>query len=129
MQKFIDVNSFVDYFIMQEITKNVDGYRLSTFMYKQRDSDGGKLFMGPLWDFNLGFGNANYCTQGNPEGFVLDFNQVCPDDYWLIPFWWKRLFQDEAFSDRVAARWTELRSGAFKEESYTRLYRFSCFCP
>ena len=115
--KFIDVGSFVDYFIMQEITKNVDGYRLSTFMYKQRDSDGGKLFMGPVWDFNLGFGNANYCTDGNPEGFVLDFNQVCPDDYWLIPFWWKRLFQDEAFSDRVAARWTELRAGAFREES------------
>ncbi len=73
-EKFIDVNSFIDYFIMQEISKNVDGYRLSTFMYKQRDSDGGKLFMGPVWDFNLGFGNANYCTNGNPEGFVLEFN-------------------------------------------------------
>ncbi|HMG93508.1 MAG TPA: CotH kinase family protein, partial [Chryseolinea sp.] len=115
--KYIDVASFVDYFIMQEITKNVDGYRLSTFMYKQRDADGGKLFMGPVWDFNLGFGNADYCTDGNPEGFVLDFNSVCSGDYWLIPFWWRRLFQDETFSDRVAARWGELRSGTFKEEN------------
>ncbi|HEX6891843.1 MAG TPA: CotH kinase family protein [Chryseolinea sp.] len=115
--KFIDVASFVDYFIIQEVTKNVDGYRLSTFMYKQRDADGGKLFMGPVWDFNLGFGNANYCTGGSPEGFVLDFNSICPDDYWLIPFWWKRLLQDETFSDKVAARWGELRSGAFSEEN------------
>jgi hypothetical protein len=115
--KFIDVNSFVDFFIMQEVTKNVDGYRLSTFFYKQRESDGGKLVMGPLWDFNLGFGNANYCTSGNPEGFVLGFNNLCPDDYWLIPFWWKRLLQDQTFSTKVATRWAELRSGAFKEQN------------
>jgi hypothetical protein len=113
--KYIDVNSFIDYFIMQEISKNVDGYRLSTFMYKQRDSDGGKLFMGPIWDFNLGFGNANYCTGGSPEGFVLNFNEVCDQDYWLIPFWWNKLFQDEDFSNKTAARWAELRAGAFKE--------------
>jgi hypothetical protein len=112
--KYIDVNSFVDFFIMQEVTKNVDGYRLSTFFHKQRESDGGKLVMGPIWDFNLGFGNANYCTSGNPEGFVLAFNNMCPDDYWLIPFWWKRLLQDPAFSAKVAARWAELRSGLSK---------------
>ena len=114
--KYIDVNSFVDFFIMQEVSKNVDGYRLSTFFYKQRESDGGKLVMGPIWDFNLGFGNANYCTSGNPEGFVLDFNNICPDDYWLIPFWWKRLLQHQSFRTKVATRWAELRSGAFKED-------------
>jgi hypothetical protein len=114
--KYIDVNSFVDYFILQEVSKNVDGYRLSTFFYKQRDSDGGKLFMGPIWDFNLGFGNANYCTSGSPEGFVLDFNKLCPDDYWLIPFWWKRLLLDEAFGARVSSRWQELRASVLKEE-------------
>lgn len=109
-EKYIDVNSFIDYFIMQELTKNVDGYRLSTFMYKKRDSDGGKIFMGPVWDFNLGFGNANYCTTGTPTGFVTEFNKLCPADTWLIPFWWKRLFQDPAFGARVGSRWAELRA-------------------
>ena len=115
--KYIDVNSFVDYFIMNELTKNVDAYRLSTFMYKQRDSDGGKLFMGPIWDYNLGFGNVDYCTSGNPEGFVIYFNSVCPDDFWLIPFWWTRLFDDEAFRDKVVDRWNSLRQGKFKTEA------------
>jgi hypothetical protein len=102
---------------MQEVTKNVDGYRLSTFFYKQRESDGGKLVMGPIWDLNLGFGNANYCTNGNPEGFVLNFNNICPDDYWLIPFWWKRLLQHSSFRTKVATRWAELRAGVFTENA------------
>jgi hypothetical protein len=109
-QKYIDVNSFVDYFIINEVSKNVDAYRLSTFMHKQRDSDGGKLVMGPVWDFNLGFGNADYCTKGSPEGLVIYFNTVCPDDFWLVPFWWNRLFADPAFQQKVTTRWTELRS-------------------
>jgi hypothetical protein len=108
--KYIDVDSFVDFLIIQEVTKNVDGYRLSTFFHKQKDSQGGKLVMGPIWDFNLGFGNADYCTSGNPEGFVLDFNVLCSYDYWLIPFWWKRLMQDNNFRIKVANRWTELRT-------------------
>lgn len=114
---YIDVSSFVDYFLINELTKNVDAYRLSTFMHKQRDSDGGKLFMGPIWDYNLGFGNVDYCTNGNAEGFVMRFNHVCPDDYWLVPFWWSRLFEDPAFRDKVTTRWKELRGGAFKTET------------
>jgi hypothetical protein len=115
--KYIDVDSFVDFFIMNEVTKNVDGYRLSTYMHKQRNSDGGKLVMGPIWDFNLGFGNADYCTSGTPNGFVLDFNSICPNDFWLIPFWWKRLLQDPRFARKVANRWSELRESKFKTES------------
>ena len=112
--KYIDVDSFIDYFIANELSKNVDAYRLSTFMYKRKDSDGGKLFMGPIWDFNLGFGNANYCTKGNPEGFVIKFNSICNKDFWLIPFWWDRLLQDESFRQKLTARWTTLRSDKYK---------------
>ena len=113
--KYIDVNSFIDYLLIQEVTKNVDGYRLSTFFYKQRDSDGGKLSMGPIWDFNLGFGNADYCTSGTPDGFVLNFNSVCSDDTWQIPFWWNRLLEDDDFRQKLTARWTELRAGKWQE--------------
>ncbi len=112
--KYIDADSFVDFLIMNEVSKNADGYRLSTYLYKKKDSDGGKLHMGPIWDFNLGFGNVNYCTQGNPEGFVYNFNEVCGGDYWLIPFWWNRLLQDPAFQNKLGFRWQKLRSGALK---------------
>jgi hypothetical protein len=114
--KYIDVDSFIDFFIINEVSKNVDGYRLSTYLYKEKDSDGGKLHMGPLWDFNLGFGNANYCTQGNPEGWVTDFNSICPQDYWLIPFWWNKLYSDGAYRNKLAARWEELRSNQLNTE-------------
>ncbi len=112
--KYIDVGSFIDFLIVQEVSKNVDGYRLSTFMHKQKDSDGGKLAMGPLWDFNLGFGNADYCTTGSTPGFAYDFNDVCNGDYWLIPFWWDRLLTDESFRDRLGGRWAGLRNDKFQ---------------
>lgn len=115
--KYIDVNSFIDYFIINEVSKNVDGYRLSTFFHKKRDSDGGKIHMGPVWDYNLGFGNADYCTNGDPEGFVLDFNNICPDDFWLIPFWWKRLQQDRAYRQLLIDRWTALRANELSTET------------
>lgn len=111
--RYIDVNSFIDFFIANEVSKNVDGYRLSTYLHKQKDSDGGKLRMGPIWDFNLGFGNANYCTQGNPEGWVTAFNDICPQDYWLIPFWWNKLIQDGHYRSELASRWVFLRSNKF----------------
>jgi hypothetical protein len=112
--KYIDRDSFIDYWIVNEVSKNVDAYRLSTFMHKQRDSDGGKLYMGPIWDFNLGFGNANYCTNGNPEGFVTEFNTICPQDWWLIPFWWSRLMDDVTFRQRLSQRWNELRATKYQ---------------
>lgn len=115
--KYIDVESFIDFFIVNEVSKNVDGYRLSTYLHKDKDSEGGKLRMGPVWDFNLGFGNADYCTQGNPEGWVTNFNAVCNGDWWLIPFWWNRLMQDGAYRSKLAARWQELREDKLKTEN------------
>ncbi len=111
---YADVGSFIDYFIANELPKNPDAYRLSTFIHKKKDADGGKLSMGPIWDFNLGFGNVNYCTREFPEGFVIYFNTICPQDYWLIPFWWNRLFEDDGFKAQLAARWTSLRSGPYQ---------------
>lgn len=110
-RKYADMASFVDYFIVNELSKNPDGYRLSTFLHKQRDSDGGKIFMGPVWDYNEGFGNVDYCTGGVPSGWVLDFNSTCPNDNWQIPFWWKKLLLDSAFTKQLNNRWHTLRNG------------------
>ncbi len=116
-RQYADVSSFIDFAILNEITKNVDGYRLSTFFYKDRDSNGGKLTMGPIWDFNLAFGNADYCEGGNPEGWAWDFNQYCPEDTWLIPFWWERFLQDLNFTRDLKARWQELRAGPYRTDA------------
>jgi hypothetical protein len=94
---FIDVTSLVDFHIMQEIVKNVDGsMRFSTYMYKPR---GGKLFMGPVWDFDLAIGNVNYDNADLTSGWHNRRTR-----------WYARLFEDPAFKARVAVRWNELTS-------------------
>ncbi len=70
---FIDVSSFVDYFIMVELSKNTDGYRLSTFLHKDRDGKDPRIHMGPIWDYDLAFGNANYYDSFNTYGWNYKF--------------------------------------------------------
>ncbi len=106
----IDVPSFVDFFLANELAQNVDAYRLSSFLYKEKDSKGGKLYQGPLWDFNLGFGNADYCLGGSTTGWALDY---CGSH----PFWWKKLVGDPYFRNARNCRWQELRAGPLHLDS------------
>ncbi len=117
---YINVNSFVDYFIVNEVSKNLNAYRLSTFLHKQKDSDGGKLVMGPVWDYNFSFGSAEFCIQnGGPEEFALSFSRLCSTDFWLAPFWWERLLEDPAYANNLATRWAGLRDGRLTTARFT----------
>ena len=111
-RKYIDVDSFIDHLILTEISKNVDGYRLSTFMYKDKN---GLLNMGPLWDYNLAFGNANYDDASDVEGWQIDW--LGGYQYSSIPFWWRRLLEDEYFRNKFKTRWTELRESVLSNVS------------
>jgi hypothetical protein len=111
---YIDAPSFIDFFLLNELANNVDGYRLSTFMHKDKNE---KLKMGPIWDFNLGFGNVDYCSGGETDVWAYKFNERCPADFWLIPFWWDKLLQDPAFVAQLQERWNMLRGGVFSESS------------
>jgi hypothetical protein len=99
-RKYIDLDSWVDHFLLVELTKNIDGYRLSTFFHKDRDD---KLVMGPAWDYNLCLGNADYLTGWDPAGWYVD----------QLDFpWWDRLMQDPDFVQRFIDRWTAFRAAA-----------------
>ncbi|PCJ94516.1 MAG: hypothetical protein COA50_12205 [Flavobacteriaceae bacterium] len=111
---YIDVNSFIDFFLLNELSNNVDGYRLSTYMQKDKNE---KLKMGPIWDFNLGFGNADYCDGGSSNVWAYKFNERCPNDFWQVPFWWDRLLQDPAYVTKLQNRWAILRSSVLSEAS------------
>ncbi len=94
---WLDVESVVNYYVLQETLKNVDGgLRFGPYMYKQRN---GKLFVGPVWDFDLAFGNVNYDDADRTDGWHARKSE-----------WFTRLFQDPAFKARVADRWTQLKS-------------------
>ena len=113
-QKFIDVNSFIDFLILNEFAYNPDAYRLSTFMNKERS---GKLKMGPIWDFNLGFGNDDRVAFVNGSTWVFNYNNYYPSDTWLVNFWWKKLLSDPTFTDRIKSRWASLRTSSLSEAS------------
>lgn len=108
--KYADLNSFVDYFIINELGKNVDGYRLSTFLYKNRNSEGGKLVMGPVWDYDLAYRNANYCGGDDHTGWAYEFGNQCGGDSWQLPFWWDKLLTDTLFKNTLNCRWNALRT-------------------
>jgi hypothetical protein len=120
--KYIDVSSFVDYVILNEFAKNVDAYRLSTYLYKDRDSRNTKLFAGPVWDFNLAFGNANYYEGGIYSGWYIEhittFSNIPSDEPYLTPSWWRRLFDDSYFRDRMYARWEELKTNVLSSQHF-----------
>jgi hypothetical protein len=122
IRKYADLNSFIDYMLHTEITRNVDGYRISTFLYKDRDSIDARIHMGPVWDFNIALGNANYCDGGNVTGWAWNFNQVCPSDYWFVPFWWDRLRQDSNYIKDTKARWAELRATRLSNTAINAMY-------
>ena len=53
----IDINSFIQYFLIQEFTGNSDAY-WSIKMYKERNDD--HFYFGPVWDFDLAFDNDKF---------------------------------------------------------------------
>ena len=113
---FIDLDSFVDHFILNEISKNIDGYRLSAFMYKDRESRDNRLIMGPIWDFNLAFGNANYYQGELTSEWNLDHLIIEAQFDYSPPYWWGIIRNDEEFLQRLSQRWCALRSGKFHSD-------------
>ena len=117
-RKYIDEDSFIDFFILNELSNNVDGYRLSTYLQKDRNE---KLVIGPVWDFNLSFGNADYCGGERYDVWCFKFNERCLGDYWNVPFWWNRLVEDENFVIKLKERWNQLRTNVLSDNNLMTL--------
>ena len=117
-RKYIDEDSFIDFFILNELSNNVDGYRLSTYLQKDRNE---KLVIGPIWDFNLSFGNADYCGGERYDVWCFKFNERCLGDYWNVPFWWNRLIEDENFVIKLKERWNQLRTNILSDNNLMNL--------
>ena len=104
---YIDLNSFVDFFLLNELVGNIDAYRLSTYLYKDR---GEKLKMGPVWDLNIGYGRQNRVPVND---WIANYNNYIQEDAWMVPFWWTRLLEDDVFKSAVKLRWQQLREQIF----------------
>ncbi len=89
--EYIDIDSFVDWYLISEITKNVDSMFFSSMFLNVMPGE--KIKMGPLWDFDLSFGNVDYADSRYAEGWWVKYHP-----------WYERLFQDPDFVDRVKVR-------------------------
>lgn len=116
--KYVDLRSFIDYFLLNELAKNVDGnLRRSTFLYKKPGDN--KLYFGPIWDYDVSFGNAPI------EG-------ISPDGWCTRQaLWYQKFFAHPEFNQKVIDRWRELRKeritgaklNAFIDESVRKIDR------
>ena len=108
---YIDTKSFSDYFIIGEVSRNVDAYKKSRFYYKNKDSKGGLLHSGPVWDFDWAWRNLKEnCVHFNKtdgSGWAYKVNEC---DAWPVPPSWEiRLLQDNEFANLIHARYFALR--------------------
>ncbi|GAA4084360.1 CotH kinase family protein [Mucilaginibacter panaciglaebae] len=98
-RKYFDVNTYVDYYIVNEVIGNPDIFR-STYLFKKRNDD--HIYTGPIWDFDKAADNDNRLgEQVNGLMLNLAFNPKT---------WIKRLMEDRAFRQRIRSRWNEMRS-------------------
>lgn len=102
-ESYIDVPSFINYFIISELTLNVDAYTKSAYYFKDRDQ---KLKAGPLWDYNFalgGVGAQNAAPQSASQtGWRYNGNRD-------VNHWYPMLTSDPKFMTQVKTRYTELR--------------------
>jgi hypothetical protein len=98
----IDIPSFIDFMLSNELASNADGYELSTFFHKDRN---GKLRAGPIWDFNLTYGNDLFLW-----GFDRSHTDVWQFDNGdnVGAKFWKDLFNNSIFKCYLSKRWFEI---------------------
>jgi hypothetical protein len=117
-RKYFDVASFIDYFIIGEVSRNVDTYKKSAFFYKNKDSKDGRLHAGPVWDFDWAWKNINECEVNATDGSGWTFliSSVCKS-YPVPPGWMIKFLQDTNFTNELHTRYSLLRKTIFSEES------------
>ena len=106
-RKYIDVDSFVQFAMINEVFKNIDGGDVSTYFYKDV---GGLMKAGPIWDFDQTLGNTSDMEVNEPTGFRT-----------VNTLWFERLFQDPQFAQRYKELYEEYRSGVWSDENIDKI--------
>jgi hypothetical protein len=107
-RKYFGDSSLVDYIIMNELPKNADSYLYSTYFYKDREDRDDRIKYGPLWDYDLGFGNTTFQNGNLTNGWQFEYNTKLRIT---------RFLQDPVMVDLLQSRWHELRDGVLSNDS------------
>lgn len=118
-KSFINTKSFADYFLLGEVSRNIDSYKKSRYFYKNKDSKGGLLQSGPAWDFDWAWRDLHEncinfdATDGS--GWAYKVNECDPNP--IPPSWEIRMLQDEVFTNMVHNRYFELRKNILSQSA------------
>lgn len=117
-RKYLDVPSFITYFLVNELARNNDGFKKSVYFHKDKNSNGGKLKAGPVWDFDWAFKNIVECDIVNGVGGAGWSHRIndCPTDNnstgWMI-----RLLQDSSFVNELRCTYDDHRNTILSTEA------------
>jgi hypothetical protein len=111
--EYIDVPQFIDHNLLNALTKNVDGLRLSAYFHKDAK---GLVAAGPVWDFDRSMGAPQDDRARNPEEWASG-DGTKP----LSELFWGDLFRDQDFADAYWSRWDELVKGPFSVSAVTKM--------
>jgi hypothetical protein len=120
---YLDVNSFVDYFLIGEVARNVDTYKKSRYLYKDKESHIGLIHSGPVWDFDWAWKNLTEdCIQFNQSdgsGWAYKINECYA---WPVPPSWEvRLMQDKSFVNEIHDKYFLLRKNILSQKHLDHL--------
>jgi hypothetical protein len=109
-RKYLDVKSFIDYFLVNELSRNNDGFKKSVYFNKDKNSNDSKLKAGPVWDFDWAWKNLYGCSifeNLDGSGWAHHIND-CPTDNYSCG-WYIRLLQDSTFVDELRCAYDNYR--------------------
>jgi hypothetical protein len=110
-RKHMDVKSFIDYFLVNEVSRNNDGFKKSVFFHKDKYSNGGKMKAGPVWDFDWAWKNIASCSifeATDGSGWAHLINDCFTDNYSCG--WYVRLLQDSTFNNELRCAYDDYRT-------------------
>ena len=117
-RKYLDVPSFINYFLVNELSRNNDGFKKSVFFHKDKASNEGRLKAGPVWDFDWAWKNVWGCdmfdnTDGSGWAHLIN---DCPTDNYSCG-WYLRLLQDSTFANELRCTYDQYRATDLSYES------------
>lgn len=119
-ENYVDMTSALDYVLHEEVTNNSDSYWCSFFLHKPKDSKGGKVTLGPAWDFNLAMSNGGGMGSTSTDGWQIENPQKQGQGGMMMmggglkaPNWLIGMWKDSLYQSELKKRWAELRSGVW----------------
>ncbi|OFY64084.1 MAG: hypothetical protein A2V64_12820 [Bacteroidetes bacterium RBG_13_43_22] len=114
---YLDIGSFTDYFILGEVTRNVDAYKKSRFYFKDSESNNGLIRSGPPWDYDWAWKNITenciHFNQTDGSGWAYRINEC---EAWPVPPSWEvRLMRDRNFVNEIHDRYYTLRKSILSQ--------------